>query len=193
MRFDQLSVVDVVLAIVIGAVLLVIGDAARGVLRHATIAPVVPAAVVVAPAPATPPIVNDPPVRAPAVPPPSSKPTRSPRPARIATPSAAPPRAPGPGDEALHEALAQYAGGNFEAALQSAEQAIGLGAKAALRIAAMSACKLGQRELALRYGRSLRGRDLSQFRDACVDAAGSAPHPEVAPDAAPGSNQLEVP
>lgn len=189
MRFDQLNMFDAVLAIAISVILIAVGAPHRDLLHRQVTDTVVPATAVepplvaVAAAPVEP--VQPPTSAPPASPPRVAKPVKPTKPAG--------PRTRGPGDAALQEALDHYAGGDFEAALQKAEEAIGRGAKAALRIAAMSACKLGQHDQAMRYARSLRGRDLSQFRDACPDALAAPPRPETTPDAAPADEQLEAP
>jgi hypothetical protein len=73
------------------------------------------------------------------------------------------------GDDALKEAQDQYASGNFREALARAEEAERLGSSEAAVIAAMSACKLGDVNKAMRVAKRLRGARLSQFRSACPD------------------------
>ena len=79
------------------------------------------------------------------------------------------------GDDALKEAQDQYASGNFREAAARAEEAERLGAAEAVVIAAMSACKLGDINKAMRIAKRLRGARLSQFRSACPDTPPATP------------------
>jgi hypothetical protein len=207
MRFDQLNIRDAIAAIVIGIALLASGGTYREVLARqlaiapppsAPAAPATPPPVVADPVAPTP-LASSPPHAAIAKPTKLAKPTKPTRSAQAIEAArggtAAATGVASAGNRAWQEAEDEYAGGNFEAALRKAEEAIALGAVAARRIAAMASCKLGQRDKALRHAKSLRGPALAQFRAACANAA-SPPdeaHLEPAPDAAPTSNDLEVP